>query len=69
MLEHVRSQNEVIGKFMDMVNFIPLHIWGANINRETLENLKKAGFQEEDIEYQDIWKDIVKLIEIRNKKE
>lgn len=69
MLEHVRSQNEVIGKFMDIVNFIPLHIWGANINRETLENLKKAGFEEEDIEYQDIWKDIVKLIEIRNRKE
>lgn len=68
MLEHMRSNHEAVGKFMDIINFIPLHIWGANINRKTMENLRKAGFKEEDIEYQDIWSDIVKLIEIRNKK-
>lgn len=68
MLEHMRSSNEIIGKFMDIINFIPLNIWGANINRKTIDNLKKAGFKEYDIEYQDIWYDIVKLIEIRNKK-
>ncbi len=68
MLEHMRSNNEVAGKFMDVFNFIPLNIWGANINRKTLENLKKAGFNKANIEYQDLWSDIVKLIEIRNKK-
>ena len=68
MLEHVRSDKKVIGEIMDIVNFIPVNIWGANINRETLDNLKKAGFKEEDIEYQDIWLDIVKFIEIRNNK-
>ncbi len=68
MLEHMRSDNEAVGKFMDIINFIPLNIWGANINRQTIENLKKAGFNEEYIEYQDIVSDIVKLIEIRNKK-
>ncbi|MGO1369819.1 class I SAM-dependent methyltransferase [Senegalia sp. (in: firmicutes)] len=68
MLEHMRSENEVVGKFMDIVNFIPLNIWGANINRETIDNLKIAGFKEEYIEYQDVWSDIVKLIEIRNNK-
>lgn len=68
MLEHMRSNNEIVGKFMDIVNFIPLTIWGANINRRTIENLKKAGFKEEDIEYEDVWSDIVKLIEIRNRK-
>ena len=68
MLEHMRSNNEVVGKIMDAVNFIPLNIWGANINRRTIENLKKAGFNEKDIKVQDIWSDIVKLIEIRNKK-
>lgn len=68
MLEHMRSENKVIGKFMDIINFIPLHIWGANINRKTLKNLRKAGFVEEDIEYQNVWTDIVKFIEIRNKK-
>jgi len=68
MLEHVRSSNKVVGKFMDLINFIPLSIWGANINRKTIENLKKAGFKKEDIKSQDLWKDIVKFIEIVNKK-
>ena len=68
MLEHMRSNNNVVGKFMDIINFIPLNIWGANINRKTIENLIKAGFNKEDIEYQNVWSDIVKLIEIRNKK-
>lgn len=68
MLEHMRSQHNIAGKFMDAMNFIPLHTWGANINRETIENILKAGFKEEEIETQDLWSDIVKLIEIRNKK-
>jgi len=62
MLEHVRSSHEVIGKLMDWLNFIPVNIWGANINRETVDNLKKAGF--EDIKVTELWKDIVKLIEV-----
>ena len=68
MLEHMRSHHIITGKFMDMVNFVPLHTWGANINRETITNILKAGFKEEEIETQDLWSDIVKLIEIRNKK-
>jgi ubiquinone/menaquinone biosynthesis C-methylase UbiE len=68
MLEHMRSHHNVVGQFMDIVNFIPLHIWGANINRETMANLLEAGFKEENIMTQDLWSDIVKLIEIRNKK-
>lgn len=66
MLEHMRSSNKIVGKFMDIINFIPLNIWGANINRKTIENLIKAGFSESDIEYVDIWSDIVKFIEIKN---
>jgi len=42
ILEHMRSNNELVGKFMDSINFIPLNIWGANINRKTIEILKKA---------------------------
>lgn len=68
MLEHMRSGNKLVGKFMDIINFIPLNVWGANINRKTIENLKKAGFKDEFIDYKDIWTDIVKIIEIRNKK-
>lgn len=67
MLEHLRSKNKVVGKFMDVINFIPLNIWGANINRQTIVNLKKAGVNTKDIKYKNIWGDIVKLIEIRNR--
>lgn len=68
MLEHVRSDQKVLGKFMDLVNFIPVNIWGANINRNTVDNLVKAGFKRKDIKVQKLLGDIVKLIEIRNHK-
>lgn len=51
MLEHVRSQHWLIGKLMDMINFIPLHLWGANINRNTVENVRKAGFRDIEVTY------------------
>jgi len=66
MLEHVRSEKKVIGGLMDVLNFIPLNIYGANINRETYQNLLKAGFRPEDIEVKNVWLDIVKLIRINN---
>lgn len=68
MLEHVRSEKKVIGELMDVFNFIPLNIYGANINRETYQNLLKAGFRPEDIEVKNVWLDIVKLIRINNQK-
>lgn len=69
MLEHVRSEKKVVGELMDVFNFIPLNIYGANINRETYQNLLKAGFQPENIEVENVWLDIVKLIRINNPKE
>ena len=66
MLEHVRSHKPVLGPLMDLMNPVPVHIYGANINRETVENLKRAGFR--NIEVRDLWLDIVKLIIIENEK-
>lgn len=68
MLEHMKSNNILVGGLMDLVNFIPLNIWGANINRKTMENLIKAGFDRDYIMYENVWSDIVKFIEIRNNK-
>ena len=62
MLEHMRSHKKIVGKLMDWMNFIPLNIWGANINRETLKNLEKAGFRHPQVK--DLWLDIVKQIRI-----
>lgn len=60
MLEHVRSEKPLIGWLMDRLNFVPLRLYGANINRRTTENLKLAGFDHLDVE--DVWLDIFKRI-------
>ncbi|WPX08674.1 class I SAM-dependent methyltransferase [Anaerocellum danielii] len=60
MLEHVRSKKEPIGKIMDILNPLVVGLYGANINRNTIENLKKAGF--EIVEEKNLLSDIVKLI-------
>lgn len=69
MLEHVRSHKKGVGKLMDVFNFIPLNIYGANINRETVDNLLKAGFEPKNIRIENQWLDIVKLIRITNNKQ
>lgn len=66
MLEHVKSNKPLLAPLMDILNPIPLNLYGANINRNTIENLKKAGF--ENIIVKDLWLDILKLIIIRNEK-
>lgn len=43
MLEHMRSENPMAGVVMDVLNPITVRMWGANINRETMENIKAAG--------------------------
>jgi len=63
MLEHMRSQNELVGKFMDWFNWVSLYTWGANINRKTMENIEKAGL--EIVEVNDLMSDIVREIELR----
>ncbi|GET22987.1 class I SAM-dependent methyltransferase [Prolixibacter denitrificans] len=68
MLEHVRSNHKMVGKLMDWMNPIPLHLYGANINRETYENLLKAGFEPNDITIKHLWYDIVLLIKVNIKK-
>ena len=66
MIEHVRSEKKILGLIMDLFNPIPLHIYGANINRRTVENLQKAGFV--NIEVKNLMGDIVKKIVIDNVK-
>ena len=59
MIEHVKSQSKVLGYWMDKAN--PLVVPLDNINRETVESLKKAGWrieQDKNLAY-DIFKAIV----------
>ncbi|MEM1504654.1 class I SAM-dependent methyltransferase [Domibacillus sp. 8LH] len=45
MLEHMRSEHVVLGKLMDIINPITVRMWGANINRKTIENIQAAGLK------------------------
>jgi ubiquinone/menaquinone biosynthesis C-methylase UbiE len=58
MLEHVRSSRPFVGTIMDLLNPVVVRMVGANINRNTVETLRKAGFII-DVE-QDLLMDIVK---------
>lgn len=45
MLEHMRSENPVMGSLMDVSNPLVVKLWGANINRRTLDNIQNAGLK------------------------
>ncbi|WP_432666057.1 methyltransferase domain-containing protein [Wukongibacter baidiensis] len=64
MIEHVRSERQLIGTLMDIFNPIFVGAYGANINRRTVSNIKSAGFK--NIQVTDLWLDIVKKIVIVN---
>lgn len=66
MLEHVRSEKQLIGALMDIFNPVTVGAYGANINRRTVSNIESAGFK--NIEVVDLWLDIVKKIIIINNK-
>ncbi|WP_182200966.1 class I SAM-dependent methyltransferase [Paraliobacillus salinarum] len=51
LLEHMRSDNELVGKVMDVLNPISVNMWGANINRRTMNNIKKADLVIEEQEH------------------
>jgi len=60
LLEHVKSKNKTLGYLMDKLNPIVTRLGVGNINRDTLENLRKVGFkikQERNIVY-----DVIKAI-------
>lgn len=63
LLEHVRINKPVVGPLMDLANPLVVRIMGANINRQTVENVKRAGLHILNVE--DLKGDLVKLIHAR----
>ncbi len=60
LLEHVLSERRFMQPLMNLFNPVTVRLWGANINRKTCENVKKAGFK--IINETNLSLDIVKLI-------
>ena len=63
LLEHIRSDHPIIGKLMDWLNPVSLYLIGSNINRRTVENVKRAGIIIETVT--DLNIPIVKLIKAK----
>lgn len=63
LLEHMRLDKPVIGPLMDSLNPLVVRFVGANINRRTVENVRKAGLT--IISVENVMGDLVKLIEAR----
>jgi ubiquinone/menaquinone biosynthesis C-methylase UbiE len=60
LLEHVRINKPIIGNVMDLLNPIIVRMMGANINRNTEENVKASGLN--ILEVVHLQGELVKLI-------
>ena len=63
LLEHVLSSKPVIAKVMNFINPAIVALVGANINRNTVKNIKACGFASVRVDERS--GDIIKLIEAR----
>lgn len=62
LLEHMQARNRVLRLMMDIVNPIAVRMWGANVNRATVQNVESAGLEVihvEDLTLQGIFRLIV----------
>jgi len=52
LLEHVRSDNPMLGKIMDILDPLTVRMMGPHINRRTVENVTAAGLHINSVENQ-----------------
>ncbi len=45
LLEHMRPDNPILGLLFDLLNPMVVRMMGANINRGTMENVRRAGWR------------------------
>ncbi|MBI2912700.1 MAG: class I SAM-dependent methyltransferase [Chloroflexi bacterium] len=50
LLEHVRARGRLVGRLMDLLNPIAVRLSGANINRDTVSNVARAGIALDSVE-------------------
>jgi len=49
-LEHIRSEKQMMGVVMDILNPLVVRLIGANINRKTLDNMERAQLHLDQVE-------------------
>jgi len=60
LLEHVRPTAKLLGRAFDLLNPITVTLMGANINRDTVSNMKRVGLHV--VEERNLLGDVVKLL-------
>lgn len=60
LLEHVRPATKLLKRVFDLLNPVTVKLIGANINRDTVSNMKRAGLH--IIEEKNLFRDFVKLL-------
>ncbi|MDP3878323.1 MAG: class I SAM-dependent methyltransferase [Methylobacter sp.] len=63
LLEHVLSSNAVLAALMNLFNPVVVALVGANINRNTVKNVKACAFSSVHVDQRS--SDMIKLIEAR----
>jgi phosphatidylethanolamine/phosphatidyl-N-methylethanolamine N-methyltransferase len=61
MLEHVLSEHPVLRRLMQWLDPVTHQLWGAHINRDTVANVRRAGFA--NVRSSDLALDIVKRVD------
>jgi ubiquinone/menaquinone biosynthesis C-methylase UbiE len=61
LLEHMRPGNPILGFLFDMFNPMVVRMMGANINRKTMDNIRRAGWRTQVEEH--LSSDMVRWIE------
>ncbi len=65
LMEHMRSPNRILNLFMDFVNLASVRIMGENVNRRTVDNVRKSGLEVEQVT--NLAFGVFQLIEARKK--
>ena len=58
LLEHVRPRNPLLGRLADLLTPLVRHLFGFALNRQTEENIERAGLTFEPIGRSGIWREI-----------
>ncbi len=59
-LEHMRPENKLAGKLFDIADPITVAATGVHVNRQTVENIRRAGFKIQQVRY--LFTSVVRLI-------
>jgi ubiquinone/menaquinone biosynthesis C-methylase UbiE len=60
LLEHVRPSGKLLGRLFDILNPFLTRLMGANINRNTVENMRRSGLRV--LKEENLFIDIFKLV-------